>query len=125
MFTALTRLFVFTPVTTLMGNLERLIEGVLARAPARGSTVELEYQDSPEPPAIPNPVSLAIKTAITESGLTQVEVARRLGVKPSLVSRWVHPRYASHTLETLRRLAEVLGLELRVGFAPGEERRAA
>jgi predicted XRE-type DNA-binding protein len=63
---------------------------------------------------LPNPISLEIARAIGESGLTHAEVAQRLGVSRPLVSRWTHPRYTGHTVETLERLAYALGKKLEV-----------
>lgn len=69
-------------------------------------------------PAPVNPVSLEVAEAIRASGLTQKEVARRMGTTQSAVSRLADPFYWGHSVESLRRLSEALGatLELRVSL---------
>jgi transcriptional regulator with XRE-family HTH domain len=51
----------------------------------------------------PEPVS-AFADLLTESGLSQAELARRMGVKPSSVTRWKTtevPKYAVSYLQLL------------------------
>lgn len=98
-------------------RLNALLRDALGRNPEPGSVVELDFGDAPAvvaEPVEPNPVSLEVKRAIWESGLTKAEVARRMGVRPPMVSQWTNPRYRGHGVETLRRLAEALGAELEV-----------
>lgn len=63
-----------------------------------------------------------VREARLRAGLTQAELAGRLSTTQSAIARWeaggVEP-----SLETLRRVAQACGLELRVGLAeldPGE-----
>ncbi len=69
-----------------------------------------------------NEVSQALARMIETSGLTRREIAERLSVHPSLISRWTNPAYQAHGLPTLRKLAAVLGHEVRVEFVPLEPR---
>lgn len=63
-----------------------------------------------------NPVSLAIDRELRRTGVTKAELARRIGAKPPFVSRLVDPLYWGHNTETLRRVAEALGMQLEVSF---------
>lgn len=67
-------------------------------------------------PAEPDPVALEVARAIAESGLTHREVAERMGVPRPSVSRLADPFYDGHSLASLRRLANALGLQVDVGL---------
>lgn len=67
-------------------------------------------------PAGINPVSLAVAEAIQTSGLAKAELARRMKVPDSAVSRLVRPRYAGHKVRSLVRVAEALGMRLELHF---------
>ena len=58
-------------------------------------------------------VALAIGEAIHNSGMSQREVAQRLGVSEARVSQ-ILAASGNPTIKTLARLADVLGRELRV-----------
>lgn len=62
-----------------------------------------------------NPVSLEVERLIEQSGLTQSEIAKRMGTTQSVVSRLANPFYWNHSLSSLDRLAKSLGktVELR------------
>lgn len=96
----------------------RAIGTLLARAQADGQA-ELTFDpELLEAPTAPDPISLELRRAMRQRGLTGSEVARLLGVKPPLVSRWLSPNYHQHNIETLRRLADVLGYELEISLKP-------
>jgi transcriptional regulator with XRE-family HTH domain len=76
--------------------------------------LELEYGESEEPPQLSNRISLVIARAIEQSGLSKAEVSRRMGVPRALLTRWTHPRYMGHTVDTLERIATALGGTLEV-----------
>jgi predicted XRE-type DNA-binding protein len=57
-------------------------------------------------------VSLEIERAIKASGLNQSEVARRMGVSRSALSRLTNPFYKSHSWDSLQRVADALGMRL-------------
>jgi len=69
-------------------------------------------------PARMNQVSFEVARAIRQSGLSQAEVARRMGVPKEVVSRLADPFYFGHTLINLHRVAQALGWELRVSIQP-------
>jgi predicted XRE-type DNA-binding protein len=52
---------------------------------------------------------LALVEARQDAGLTQVDVARRLGVSQAQVARIERRGYESYTLDTLRRYVSALG----------------
>jgi transcriptional regulator with XRE-family HTH domain len=49
-----------------------------------------------------------------DAGLSQKELARRVGTSQQQISRLESPSYEGHSLSMLRRVAEVLGATLRV-----------
>lgn len=65
-------------------------------------------------PAEMNPVSREIEAALERAGINQSELARRLGTSRSAVSRMTNPFYWGHSMDLLRRVAEVLGLQIEV-----------
>lgn len=67
-------------------------------------------------PAPMNPVSLEIEQALSGAGLSQAELARRIGSSRSAVNRLTNPFYWGHSLDVLRRVAEALDSELQVKF---------
>jgi transcriptional regulator with XRE-family HTH domain len=62
----------------------------------------------------PNPVSLELARALKEAGISQAELARRLGVKPPSIARLFSPHYTGHSIRSLREIAEALGMRLEV-----------
>lgn len=52
----------------------------------------------------------------TAAGMTQSELARRIGTTQSVISRLEDADYEGHSLPMLERIAEALSLELRVSF---------
>jgi antitoxin HicB len=67
-------------------------------------------------PDEPDPVSVAVERAIKRSRLSKQDVAQRMGVSASAISRLTDPYYHGHSLESLRRLASALGSKLEVKF---------
>ena len=65
-------------------------------------------------PAEVNPISLEIEHAIKKAGFNQAELARRLGVHRSQVTRMVDPFYFGHNISTLQRIAEAIGGHVEV-----------
>ena len=63
-----------------------------------------------------NPVSLEIEQALSAAGLSQAELARRIGSSRSAVSRLINPFYWGHSLDVLRRVADALNAQLQVKF---------
>ncbi|MFN0053927.1 MAG: helix-turn-helix domain-containing protein [Planctomycetales bacterium] len=59
------------------------------------------------------------------SGLTQRQLAERLGVHESQISRDERNEYHGVTIERANRIIEALGFELRYNVAPARQRAAA
>lgn len=49
-----------------------------------------------------------------ESGLSQKELAKRVGTSQQQISRLESPSYEGHSLSMIRRIAEALGATVRV-----------
>lgn len=75
-----------------------------------------EYETVCVSPAQPEHVSIEIDRLVGQSGLTYAEVARRMKVPRSAVTRLTSPVYRGHSMETLRKLANALGYEVEVSF---------
>jgi DNA-binding XRE family transcriptional regulator len=57
------------------------------------------------------------------SGLSQKELAKRVGTSQQQISRLESPSYEGHSLSMLRRVAEVLGATLYVEIQPNRHRK--
>lgn len=57
---------------------------------------------------------IAVRWARHDAGLTQAELAKRIGVSQQQIARLEHPDY-NPTLETLEKVAEALGVHARFG----------
>lgn len=66
----------------------------------------------------PPNVNISIRQIRESAGITQAELARRLGVHQPLVARWESGRRMPK-VETLQRIADALGLNLQVIFSGG------
>jgi DNA-binding transcriptional ArsR family regulator len=103
----------------VMRNLDALIAQALADAAPDIDTLELDYA---EVVPAPDPVSLELRRALRLRRVSGAQVAQQLGVTPPVVSRWLSPDYHAHGMESLRRIAEVLEMEVEVRLVP--KRRA-
>jgi DNA-binding XRE family transcriptional regulator len=65
-------------------------------------------------------VALQLASLRKESGLSQKELARRVGTSQQQISRLESPSYEGHSLSMLRRVAEVLGATLHVEILRGK-----
>ena len=61
-------------------------------------------------------VALQIAALREGAGLSQKDLARRLGTSQQQVSRLESPSYEGHSLSMLRRVAEALNAEVQVRF---------
>lgn len=59
-------------------------------------------------------IALQLAALRKESGLSQKELARRVGTSQQQISRLESPSYEGHSLSMLRRVAEVLGAKIYV-----------
>ncbi|MBZ9713730.1 type II toxin-antitoxin system HicB family antitoxin [Deinococcus multiflagellatus] len=88
-------------------SLDDLAPDVRADVPADAELLLLE-------PAPMNPVSAEIERALERAGVSQAELARRIGSSPAGVNRLVNPFYWGHSLDLLRRVAAALNADLQV-----------
>lgn len=67
-----------------------------------------------------NPVSLELERLLRRRGISQRELARRMGMAQSSVNRLLDPWYFGHSLESLRKVAAALdaSVEVRLPDAP-------
>ena len=70
-------------------------------------------------------IALQITALRKESGLSQKELARRVGTSQQQISRLESPSYEGHSLSMLRRVAEVLGATVNVRIQPKRQPRQA
>ena len=61
-------------------------------------------------------IAVQLSALRKEAGLSQKELATRLGTSQQQISRLESPSYEGHSLSMLRRVAEVLGASLHVEF---------
>jgi transcriptional regulator with XRE-family HTH domain len=69
-------------------------------------------------------VALQIAALREKAGLSQKDLARRLHTSQQQISRLESPAYEGHSLSMLRRVAEVLGVTVRVMLVPKGESKA-
>jgi transcriptional regulator with XRE-family HTH domain len=70
-------------------------------------------------------VALKLAALRREAGLTQKELARRVGTSQQQISRLESPSYEGHSLSMLRRMAEVLGATIHVEIQPKKRQRSS
>ena len=68
-------------------------------------------------------VALKIAALRKEAGMSQKELAKRLGTSQQQISRLESPSYEGHSLSMLRRVAEVLDAEVHVIFERTQSRK--
>ena len=61
----------------------------------------------------------------SKAGLTQQELADRVGTSKSAISRLEDADYEGHSLSMLKRIAEALGKRVEIRFVPARRRRTA
>jgi predicted XRE-type DNA-binding protein len=65
-----------------------------------------------------DPVSLELRRALRARRMNSAQLAQKLGVTPPVVSRWLSPEYHAHGMDALRRMAEVLDMDVEVRLVP-------
>lgn len=63
-------------------------------------------------------IALQIAAAREKSGLSQCELAERVGTTQQQISRLESPNYEGHSLSMLRRVAHALDARVRFSFEP-------
>jgi transcriptional regulator with XRE-family HTH domain len=68
----------------------------------------------------------AIRTLCEKAGLTQAELARKMGVSTARIARLEDPDYDGQTVRDLHAVGSALGMELELRFVkkPAKKRRA-
>lgn len=66
-------------------------------------------------------VALKLAALRQESGLSQKELAQRVGTTQQQISRLESPSYEGHSLSMLRRVAEVLGATVHIELLRGKK----
>ncbi len=59
------------------------------------------------------------------AGMTQAEVARKVGTTASAISRYENAEYDRYELQTLRKIVEGCGGTLHISMRSGDKKRAA
>lgn len=65
-------------------------------------------------------VAQLIHEARLQAGLTQAELAERIGTRQQAIARLEDPGYDGHSVRVLNRIAWALGLKLSIFFAAAE-----
>jgi ribosome-binding protein aMBF1 (putative translation factor) len=68
-------------------------------------------------------VAQMIYAARTLAGLTQKELAERLGTRQPVIARLEDADYAGHSLSMLQRVAAALGKSLEIRLLPSKRKR--
>lgn len=92
----------------LQSELDRMIQSEMSDPAFRKAWKETELADQ---------IQRAILSARAGSQMTQEELSRRTGLRQSNISR-IESGSVSPSLQTLQRLAEGLGMTLRIEFVP-------
>ncbi|MGY2897078.1 hypothetical protein [Deinococcus sp. UYEF24] len=104
----------------VMRELDALIAQALStlpEAPERISPPSLDLTYAEVLPA-PDPVSLELRRALRTRRMNSAQMAQNLGVTPPVVFRWLSPEYHAHGMDALRRMAEVLDMDVEVRLVP-------
>jgi ribosome-binding protein aMBF1 (putative translation factor) len=68
-------------------------------------------------------IAQVVYDARTQAGMTQAQLARKIGTTQSVISRLEDSDYGAQSLTMLRRIARALDLCLRITFEPARKRR--
>jgi transcriptional regulator with XRE-family HTH domain len=68
-------------------------------------------------------VALELAALRKESGLSQKELAKRIGTTQQQISRLESPSYEGHSLSMLRRVAEALGATIHIELLRGKQKK--
>ena len=99
----------------VMRELDALIAQALESVSGNAQSLDLTYT---EVLSTADPVSLELRRALRTRRMNSVQMAQKLGVTPPVVSRWLSPEYHAHGMDALRRMAEVLDMDVEVRLVP-------
>lgn len=83
-----------------------------------GKWRDKEYREGYLEAAIEQGIAWQIRAIRKARGLTQAQIAERLGTQQSAVSRLEDPDYGGHSIDTLVKLAHVFDCALSLKFIP-------
>lgn len=83
-----------------------------------GEEPEIVYAE----PAAMSVISIAIEEALRQEGIPYAELARRMDVPRSVITRITNPFYFGHTSRTLRSVAAALGRHVHVSIDKPNDR---
>lgn len=101
------------PITDALAILERMIGE------------DPEFRRLVEEERVNSQVARGIYDLRTRRGLTQRQLAERIGTSQSVIARLEDADYEGHSLRMLRRVATALDAHLAVHFVPEETLRAS
>jgi transcriptional regulator with XRE-family HTH domain len=96
-------------------DLQRSYDRYIGREPRRIAAYEAELADAE--------VGMMVRELRRQEGLTQSQLAARIGTTATAISRIESADYAGHSLAMLRRVAGAVGKKVVVRFVPESGRR--
>lgn len=93
--------------------------GILRRRSMKDPKLQMLYEEE----KINYQAALAIRQAREAAGLTQGQLAKKIGTTQSVVSRLEDADYEGHTLKMLERIAEALKQRVVIHLEPEPSRR--
>jgi ribosome-binding protein aMBF1 (putative translation factor) len=101
-----------TPVPVTSDGMAILRRRFLDGDPEMAARVEEEYVNSE--------LSSLVYALRTQAGLTQGQLAKRVGTTQSVISRLEDADYDGHSLAMLRRIAKAVGHVVEIRVRPGD-----
>lgn len=83
---------------------------------------DVELRDLCEEATINAEVAQLIYNARTEAGLSQQQLADKIGTTQSVISRLEDADYEGHSLSMMNRIAHALNQEISIQFVPAHDR---
>jgi ribosome-binding protein aMBF1 (putative translation factor) len=92
---------------------------------ARRYSIDIATDDAVQQWAEPFRVAQLIHDARTAAGLTQGQLAEKVGTSQSVISQLADANYQGHSLSMLRRIATALGSHVEIRLVPDSKDPAA
>lgn len=103
----------------VLRRVDELMQEAQQQANPGTTVLNLAYTPGPgTKTAAPDPVSLELRRALRERRMSGATLAAQLQISPPVVSRWLSPSYHTHGVDTLRRIADVLDMDVEVHLVP-------